>query len=283
MLLSNCLDNVPNSSKFVDLLSIEKCYQIMCHHLGLPSSSLSHAGSPSSLPGKSRHHRHQSIHNHNRFADRQRNVRSSSRRHSPSSALPNASRPRLKPFHSHALVSVISFFIVLLSNGQMTSVYGEHSRDSFNSIYTSNNNYNHSAVNNVMETITQTKNDLNASSSAAVSGDDINDLFNIDAAELNDELLKNVTADHEDRHQFSSHRAKRVPIYQNEFAVYVPNGDTTADEVAHRHGFSNMGAVSRQQAYSYIKRSYKINELVRLFVGDWSGSVQNLPKKHISI
>lgn len=35
-----------------------------------------------------------------------------------------------------------------------------------------------------------------------------------------------------------------APIYQNEFAVYIPKGQTTADAIAHRYGFENMGQVS---------------------------------------
>lgn len=38
-------------------------------------------------------------------------------------------------------------------------------------------------------------------------------------------------------------RPRRSPIYQNEFAVYIPSGDAAADEVAAKHGFSNEGQV----------------------------------------
>lgn len=40
-------------------------------------------------------------------------------------------------------------------------------------------------------------------------------------------------------------RIKRAAIYQNEFAVYVPDGWEAADDVASKHGFTNMGQVSR--------------------------------------
>lgn len=37
---------------------------------------------------------------------------------------------------------------------------------------------------------------------------------------------------------------RRVPIYQNEFAVHIPNGAEVADRIAHKYGFQNMGQVS---------------------------------------
>lgn len=39
-------------------------------------------------------------------------------------------------------------------------------------------------------------------------------------------------------------RPRRSPIFQNEFAVYIPSGDAAADEVAAKYGFSNEGQVS---------------------------------------
>lgn len=39
-------------------------------------------------------------------------------------------------------------------------------------------------------------------------------------------------------------RIKRAAIYQNEFAVYVPDGWEAADDIASKHGFTNMGQVS---------------------------------------
>lgn len=37
--------------------------------------------------------------------------------------------------------------------------------------------------------------------------------------------------------------AKETQIYSNEFAVHIPNGDATADEIASKHGFINRGQV----------------------------------------
>ncbi|KAL6258584.1 hypothetical protein P5V15_010538 [Pogonomyrmex californicus] len=36
-------------------------------------------------------------------------------------------------------------------------------------------------------------------------------------------------------------RSRPVPIYSNQFAVYVPSGPETADEIAQEHGFDNHG------------------------------------------
>lgn len=37
---------------------------------------------------------------------------------------------------------------------------------------------------------------------------------------------------------------RRIPIYQNEFAVHIPSGAEVADRIAHKYGFENMGQVS---------------------------------------
>lgn len=42
----------------------------------------------------------------------------------------------------------------------------------------------------------------------------------------------------------STSRLRRTPIYQNEFAVYVPSGSETADSIAAKYGFTNGGQVS---------------------------------------
>lgn len=36
---------------------------------------------------------------------------------------------------------------------------------------------------------------------------------------------------------------RRIPIYQNEFAVHIPSGAEVADRIAHKYGFENMGQV----------------------------------------
>lgn len=56
-----------------------------------------------------------------------------------------------------------------------------------------------------------------------------------DGFETYDESNNNI-------HRFET--VNQQPIYQNEFAVYIPNGDLAADAVAAKHGFINMGPVS---------------------------------------
>lgn len=41
---------------------------------------------------------------------------------------------------------------------------------------------------------------------------------------------------------------RRIPIYQNEFAVHIPSGAEVADRIAHKYGFQNMGQVSEKTA-----------------------------------
>lgn len=54
-------------------------------------------------------------------------------------------------------------------------------------------------------------------------------------------------------------RIKRAAIYQNEFAVYVPDGWEAADDIASKHGFTNMGQVSLFLFYvCYFSRQFVI-------------------------
>lgn len=41
---------------------------------------------------------------------------------------------------------------------------------------------------------------------------------------------------------------RRIPIYQNEFAVHIPSGAEVADRIAHKYGFENMGQVRHSRA-----------------------------------
>lgn len=58
-----------------------------------------------------------------------------------------------------------------------------------------------------------------------------------------------------------SRNGRRAAIYQNEFAVYVPDGWHTASEIADKYGFTNMGQVRDIYAitYIYLYLRYKIN------------------------
>lgn len=62
------------------------------------------------------------------------------------------------------------------------------------------------------------------------------------------------------RNLHSRTRLKRSPIFQNEFAVYVPNGGVMADSIAGKYGFSNMGQVSldelQHEFYYYYRCDY---------------------------
>ncbi|XP_071645509.1 furin-like protease 2 isoform X1 [Temnothorax longispinosus] len=44
-------------------------------------------------------------------------------------------------------------------------------------------------------------------------------------------------------------RSRPVPIYSNQFAVYVPSGPETADEIAQEHGFDNHGQIGALKNY----------------------------------
>lgn len=57
-------------------------------------------------------------------------------------------------------------------------------------------------------------------------------------------------------------RIKRAAIYQNEFAVYVPDGWEAADDIASKHGFTNMGQVS----LFFFIRQYVFRQLADKFI-----------------
>ncbi|KAJ3656722.1 hypothetical protein Zmor_015772 [Zophobas morio] len=47
---------------------------------------------------------------------------------------------------------------------------------------------------------------------------------------------------------------REEPLYSNEFAVHIPDGNEVADEIAAKHGFVNRGQVSRSlYIYSILK------------------------------
>lgn len=43
---------------------------------------------------------------------------------------------------------------------------------------------------------------------------------------------------------YNSRLRNNAPIYQNEFAVYIPKGQTAADTIANKYGFENVGQVT---------------------------------------
>lgn len=46
------------------------------------------------------------------------------------------------------------------------------------------------------------------------------------------------------KNYYSASLVKRTPIFQNEFAVYIPSGQEEANRVAAKYGFTNLGQVS---------------------------------------
>ncbi|XP_014467641.1 PREDICTED: furin-like protease 2 isoform X2 [Dinoponera quadriceps] len=61
-------------------------------------------------------------------------------------------------------------------------------------------------------------------------------------------------------------RSRPVPIYSNQFAVYVPSGQEAADEIAQEHGFDNHGQIGALKNYYLFshkrlhKRSLTVSE-----------------------
>ncbi|XP_055539465.1 furin-like protease 2 isoform X1 [Wyeomyia smithii] len=51
-------------------------------------------------------------------------------------------------------------------------------------------------------------------------------------------------------------RGQRVPIYLNEFAVYIPNGPGIADIIADKYGFTNFGQIGPLKGYYLFHHSH---------------------------
>lgn len=220
MLFSHFLDNASKFSELADRVSIEKCYRSMCEQKRSPASH-----GPNVTQTK-----HSLHHNHNRI--RWKGGQTGMKLRQPHQ-IP-ANHRALTP---HSINAMILLFIVLLSHDQLTTVNGASSRDSFNSIYQSNN----LSVNNVITTDSRASAVPDASNVYAIDDElpivDIEYFNNVtDEAELEKILSKIENS--------NGRTLKRSPIYQNEFAVYVPSGMDVADGVASKHGFTNMGQVS---------------------------------------
>uniref|UniRef100_A0A1B0GIL1 furin n=2 Tax=Lutzomyia longipalpis TaxID=7200 RepID=A0A1B0GIL1_LUTLO len=64
----------------------------------------------------------------------------------------------------------------------------------------------------------------------------------------------------EDIDQGRMSRPRRTPIYQNEFAVYIPSGDEEAvNRIASKHGFTNMGQIGSLKDY-YLFHHHRISK-----------------------
>lgn len=65
----------------------------------------------------------------------------------------------------------------------------------------------------------------------------------------------------------STSRLRRSPIFQNEFAVYIPSGTDVADSLADKYGFSNLGQIGSLKGYYLFhhrhisKRSVSISDI----------------------
>lgn len=96
-------------------------------------------------------------------------------------------------------------------------------------------------VNNSLKNLTEIHRVVVRDASGASVNEAVGAIHDDDFSVLVDDLDKfdgfNSAFDHR-------HRSKRAPIYQNEFAVYIPSGDSMADEIASKNGFTNMGQVS---------------------------------------
>lgn len=55
----------------------------------------------------------------------------------------------------------------------------------------------------------------------------------------------NVIGNELDYGSISPASRRPTTIFQNEFAVYIPNGEDIADGLAAKYGFTNLGQVSR--------------------------------------
>lgn len=95
--------------------------------------------------------------------------------------------------------------------------------------------------------------DLASSSSAGESSSSYSEAFSANSSAngwpdhpMSDEQrsVYNRLMDVEFGSSAMARRPRRSPIYQNEFAVYIPSGAATADAVASKYGFRNTGQVS---------------------------------------
>lgn len=246
MLLSNFLEYIQCPNQLLNLLSIKKCAQ------NLYQTSLS-AGTQSNNQEQLHNYLY---HNHrirqksnSRHCDKMTKSDTNNGKRqkvmasTTTKALPQtSSSPSLSslpsplsifspmPLHSsYAAISMIIFFIVML-HCQIAN--GALSRDSYNSIY------NNISINNV---ITVTNNTADAV--VTVTDDGTDPVIVVDMN--NNSEHNNATDDvYTNRYLFSRSKLRSSPIFQNEFAVYVPNGIDVADSIASKHGFSNMGQVS---------------------------------------
>lgn len=177
--------------------------------------------------------------------------------------------PLLLLHSSYAVITFTTMFFIVTMHCQIAN--GALSRDSsYNSIY------NNISMNNNDITVANNNNSMGGAAAtvaavtithdddAAVATDADADATHI-IVDIDDdgEYARNIggggsggggagytDGGHDDADIYASRnlhgrtRLRRSPIFQNEFAVYVPNGGEMADSIAGKHGFANMGQVS---------------------------------------
>lgn len=117
----------------------------------------------------------------------------------------------------------------------IATVHGHVANDGRNGAYNNynnNNNTNQNTSNNDSDSLNSvySNSNNNVMTSLAVDFDD--DYY----------LLANSGASHFIQ---NLNKIRPQPIYQNEFALYIPKGADVADRIADKFGFTNMGQVSR--------------------------------------
>ncbi|KAJ6635365.1 Furin-like protease 2 [Pseudolycoriella hygida] len=76
----------------------------------------------------------------------------------------------------------------------------------------------------------------------------------------------------------STSRLRRSPMFQNEFAVYIPSGTDVADSLADKYGFSNLGQVRwvQQQHEKVRKKRDYASELNYPRLSNYGGLLRNV-------
>lgn len=73
--------------------------------------------------------------------------------------------------------------------------------------------------------------------------------------------------------------ARAPPLYNNEFAVHIPDGHGAADGIASKHGFVNRGQVSVKYIFKSVKNTFVENLIHAYFT--LLKNILIIPKKHL--
>lgn len=144
----------------------------------------------------------------------------------------------IMPLHSSSFIVAIIYFLATI---HCSTVNGASTRD----IYSSNSVYNNTnSINNV---ITANATTTTTSSNRGVDSPRVfilNDNLVSEAVDVPIDINITSKDKYESEYYSSRSNVRRTPIYQNEFAVFIPSGIDLADSIATKHGFTNMGQVS---------------------------------------